>query len=135
MTPRTGLIPRKLLGPALYSSGMTAQDSRALLGSCKWQALTSRNNQVIFLSEFGETDTAFRLTTDDTSMIFNISANNVRQIRHIARMKKKEPHRPLALDPDQEADIVHFIRERFGSQNYATRRDMLSHMEERFKKP
>jgi hypothetical protein len=60
-------------------------------------------------------------------MVFNISADNARQIRHKARMKKKGPHRPLALDPDQEADI---IRERFGSQNYATQRDVLNGVEE-----
>jgi DNA-directed RNA polymerase sigma subunit (sigma70/sigma32) len=111
----TGPIPRELLEPALYSSGMTAQDSRALMGSCEWQALTSRNSQVVFLSEFGETDRASRLTTDDVAMIFNISADNVRQIQHRARMKKMEPHRPPALDADRDADIVRFIRERFGS--------------------
>jgi transposase len=95
-----------------------------------WQALTSRNSQLVFLSESGETDTASRLTTYEIAMIFHVSAGNVRQIRHKARMKKKEPHRPLALDPDQEADIVRFIRERFGSQNYATPRDVLNYVEE-----
>jgi DNA-directed RNA polymerase sigma subunit (sigma70/sigma32) len=110
MPPKTEPIHRELLEPALYSSGMMAQDSRILLRSCEWQALTSRNSQIIFLSEFGETDTAFRLITDDIAMIFNVSADNVRQIRHRARMKKKELHGPLAPDPDQEADVVHFIR-------------------------
>jgi hypothetical protein len=36
----------------------------ALLRSCEWQAFTSRNNQVVFFSEFGEIDTASRLITD-----------------------------------------------------------------------
>jgi hypothetical protein len=58
MPPKTGPIPRGLLEPALYSSGMTAQDSRALPHNYEWQALTSRNSHVVFLSEFGETDTA-----------------------------------------------------------------------------
>jgi hypothetical protein len=49
-------------------------------------------------------------------------------------MREKDPHRPLALDPDQEADIVRFIRELFRSQNYATQRDMLTCVDERFKK-
>jgi hypothetical protein len=49
-------------------------------------------------------------------------------------MKKKELRRPLALDPDQEADIVRFIRERFGSQNFATQRDVVNYVEERFNK-
>jgi hypothetical protein len=105
------MIHWELLEPALYSSGMTAQDSRSLLNSCEWQALTSGNSEVVFLSEFGETDTASRLTTDDIAMIFHISDDNVCRIRHRARMKKKEPPRPVALDPYQEADIVCFIRE------------------------
>jgi hypothetical protein len=134
MPPKTGPIPRELLEPALYSSSMTAQDSGALLRNCEWQALTSRNSQIVFLSEFGETDTALRLTTDGIIMIFNINSDNVRQIRHRARMKKKEPHRPLALDPDQEADIVRCIRERFRSQNYATQRDVLNFVEQQFNK-
>jgi hypothetical protein len=49
-------------------------------------------------------------------------------------MKKKEPHRPLVLDPDQEADIVRFSRERFGSRNYATQKDVLNYVEEPFNK-
>jgi hypothetical protein len=134
MPPKTGPIPRELFEPALYSSGMTAQDSRTLLRSCEWQALTSRNSQVVFLGEFGETDTASRLTTGDIAMIFNISADNICHIRHRARMKKKEPHRPMALDPDQKADILRFIRERFGSQNYAAQRDALNYVEERCNK-
>jgi hypothetical protein len=69
MPPKTGPIHRELLKPALYPSGMTASDSRALPRSCEWQALTSRNSQVVFLCEFGETVTASRLTTDDTAMI------------------------------------------------------------------
>jgi hypothetical protein len=97
MPPKTRPIPRELFEPTLYSSGMTAQDSRARLRSCEWQALASRNRQVLFLNEFGETDTASRLITEDIAMIFNISADNIRQIRHRAPMKKKEPHRPLHL--------------------------------------
>jgi hypothetical protein len=49
-------------------------------------------------------------------------------------MKKKELQRPLALDLDQKADVVCFIRERFGLQNYATQRDVLNYVEERFNK-
>jgi hypothetical protein len=135
MPPKAGPILRELFEPALYSSGMTAEDSHALLRSWEWQTFGSRKSQVVFLSEFGETDTASRLATDDIAMNFNISADNVHQIRHRARTKKKEPHKPLALDPDQEADIVHLIRERFGSQNYATQRDMLNYVKRDSIKP
>jgi hypothetical protein len=132
MPPKTELIPRELIEPCLYSSDMTAQDSRPLLRSCEWQPLTSRTSQVIFLGEFGETDTASQLTTDDIAMVFNISADKGRQIRHRARMKKKEPHKPLALDPGQETEILRFIRERCGRQTYAAQRDVLNYVEERF---
>jgi hypothetical protein len=125
--PKTGPIPGELLEPALYFSGMRAQDSRTLPRSCEWEALTSRNSQVVFLSEFGETSTWSRLTTDDIAMAFNISADNAHQIRHRVRMKKKEPHDSRAFHPDQEADIVRLIRKRFGSQNYAAQRDALNY--------
>jgi hypothetical protein len=134
MPPKTRLIPQELVEPALYCSSITTQDSRVLLRSCEWQELTTRNSQVVSLGEFGETDTASRLTADDIGMIFDISDDNIRQIGHRARVKKKEPHRPLALDPDQEADIVRFIRQQFGSKNYATQRDVLNYVEERFNK-
>jgi hypothetical protein len=134
MPSKTGPISRELIEPAPYSSVMAAQDSRAPLRRGEWQSRTSRNSQVIFLNECGETDIASRLTNDDIAMIFNINADNVRQIRRRARMNKTEPDRPRALDPDQVVDIVRFIRERFGSQNYATQRDVLNCVEERFNK-
>jgi hypothetical protein len=59
------------------------------------------------------------LTTEDIARIFSLTADNVRQVRHRASRKKKEPHRPLAINPEQEA-FVAFIHERFGLQNYAT---------------
>jgi hypothetical protein len=88
MPPKIGPIPRELLEPALHSSDMAAQDSRPLLRSCEWQGLTSRNGQVVFLSEFREIGITSRLIPGEIAIIFNISAYNVRQIRHRARMKK-----------------------------------------------
>jgi DNA-directed RNA polymerase sigma subunit (sigma70/sigma32) len=87
MPPMAGPIPLEALEPALYSRGMTAQDVRALLRSSKWQALEFRNNQVIFLCEFAETNTTSTLSTEDIANIFNIRADNVRQIRHRACVK------------------------------------------------
>jgi hypothetical protein len=46
MPPKVKPIPRELLEPALYSSGITGQDIRALLRSSEWQALEFRNSQV-----------------------------------------------------------------------------------------
>jgi hypothetical protein len=112
--------PTGSLEPAIISSGMTVQDVRNVLRSSEWQALESRNNQTIFLCEFPEFDTTYRLSTEDLANIFNIRADNVPQIRDRAYMKKKHPHRRLTLDPEQEAGVVRFIRERSGWQNYVT---------------
>jgi hypothetical protein len=84
MPPKTELIPHKVLEPALHFSGMTAQDVRTVLRNSEWQALASSNNQVVFLLELTETETATPLSTDDIATIFNIQANHVRQIRYRA---------------------------------------------------
>jgi hypothetical protein len=113
---------------------MTAQDVGAVLGSSEWQGLGFRNGQVRFLCEFPETNTASPLSSEDFANIFNIRADHVSQIRHRAYVKNKSPHTPLKLDPEQETDVVRFIRERFGSQNYVTQRDILNYVEEKFTK-
>jgi hypothetical protein len=46
-------------------------------------------------------------------------------------MKKKEPRRPLTLHLEQKAELIRFVQERFGSQNYATERDLLNFVEEK----
>jgi hypothetical protein len=73
MPPKTGPIPRHLLGPDLYTSSLTAQEVRALAHNSEWQTLKSRNSQVIFLCKFGEIDTAPASTTDEIGNIFNIT--------------------------------------------------------------
>jgi uncharacterized protein YfbU (UPF0304 family) len=101
---------------------MTTQDVRAMLRISEWQTLESRNTQVVFLCEFGETDATYMQSTDDIARIFNIIVNNVHQIRHKAHLKQKSPHRPLTLDAEQEADIVRFIRHQIERQNDVTQR-------------
>jgi hypothetical protein len=96
--------------------------------------LASRNSQIVFLCEFGETDTTVPLSTDDIAKIFDIHPENVRQIRHRARMKQRNAHRPLTLDLEQESDVIGFIHEQFASQHYVTQRELLNYVEEKFAK-
>jgi hypothetical protein len=134
MPPKAGHIPREASEPALYSSGMTVQDVRAVLRSSQWQALESSNDQVIFRCEFAEIDTTSTLSTEDIANIFNIRADSVRQIRRTAYVKKSNPCTPRSPDPEQEFDTIRFICKRFGSQNYVPQRDGLNDMEEKFTK-
>lgn len=134
MLPKTGPLHREALEPALHCSGMTAQDFRALLRNSEWQELASRNSQAVSLSEFTETESAATLRTDGIAKIFNIRDDHVRRIRYRARMKRKGAHRPLTLDAGQEADIVRFICERFGSRNYVTQIYVREYIEAKFRK-
>jgi transposase len=113
---------------------MTAQDVRTLPRSNEWQGLESRTNQMVFLCQFAETDTRSKLTTDDIAKTFSLRADDIRQIRHRAQMKKQTQHRPMTLHLEQEAELVRFVQERFGSQNYATERHILNFVEEQLNK-
>jgi hypothetical protein len=113
--PKARPIPREAPEPAIYSSGMVAQVVRAVLRRNEWQALEPRSNQILGLREFAETDATSTLSTEDVANTFNIRANTIRQIRHRADLKQENPPRRLTLDPEQEADVVRLIRERFGS--------------------
>jgi hypothetical protein len=132
--PKTGPIPREALEPSLYSSGITAQDVPASLRNSEWRALESRNSQAVLLSEFAKTETTSPLTRECVANLFNCRAENIRQIRHRALTKRKQPYRPLTLAPEQEKDVVRFIHERFQSHNSVTQRELLTYVEEKFAK-
>jgi hypothetical protein len=87
---------------------------RTVVRRNEWQALESRNNQVIFLGKFAEADTTSTWSTHHIGRTFNVHAKNPRQIRHIAHMKRKNPQLYFALDPEREASIVLSIHQRLG---------------------
>jgi hypothetical protein len=113
---------------------MTAQDVRTVLRSSEWQAIESRNPQVVSLCEFAETEATAALSTNDNAKGFIIILNNLRQIRDRGHLKRKSPHGTLTLDAEQEADVVCFIRDRFGSQNDVTERGRSRYAEKTFHK-
>jgi hypothetical protein len=132
--PKTEPIPRDVLEPPLSASGMTLQYVLAVLYSSEFQALESRNIQVVFRSEFAETEISRISSTLDIAKIFDIHADNVRQIQRTADMKWKNLYRSLILDLEQETNIVHFIYERPESPNYVVQRDILNFGEAKFTK-
>jgi hypothetical protein len=73
---------------------MTAQDACVLLRSREWQALESCNSQVVFLCEFAEATTISTLTTDNVAKVFNISAEDGRQIQHGTKTNGKKARKP-----------------------------------------
>jgi hypothetical protein len=58
----------------------------------------------------------------------------LRKIRLKADSTRKSPHRPLALDVNQEMAAVDFIRAGYASSKYVTRSDVLNFVEREFRK-
>jgi hypothetical protein len=112
MPPKGEPIPREMLEPALYSTGRTSQGVQAVLHSSEWQAVESRDSQVVVLWGFAETDTTTMLSADDIRKLFNFRADNVCQIEEFS----EDQHRPLTLDIEQEDDVIRFIHTPFHSQ-------------------
>jgi hypothetical protein len=109
---------------------MTAQGVCVLLRSREGQALESRNSQIVFLCKLAEATTISMLTTNSVAKIFNISAENGRQIRHGGRTKGKKAYKPLNLEVEQEADVFNLIHKCFEAQDSLTERNILNHVEE-----
>jgi tetrahydromethanopterin S-methyltransferase subunit G len=52
MPPKVPALPREAIERALYTTGVSAQDIRAVLTSDDWRALESRNQQIAFFRNF-----------------------------------------------------------------------------------
>jgi hypothetical protein len=106
-------------GPKVYLMELTSVHSVKTLGQtrrCKGVA-----GPVPLLARFAAgpytTDSLAATTTDEVVMIFNISAENACQIPLRARRERKEVHRPITIEVEQETEVVSFIQERFEAQN------------------
>jgi hypothetical protein len=75
------------------------------------------------------------LITNETAKIFNIPAENMCEVRRRAETERKEGHRLLTLEIQQEADVVNFIQERFEMQNYLRQTDVKRRRSEISKDP
>jgi DNA-directed RNA polymerase sigma subunit (sigma70/sigma32) len=109
MPSKVPALPRGAIGRALCTTGVPAQDIRALLRSDDWGALESRNQQVAFFRDFVKNEGYQTLPSDVISHSFGIEASHVRKICSKANKKPKPPHRPPTLDEDQIASVLALV--------------------------
>jgi hypothetical protein len=100
MRPKALVLPRERIERALYNSGVTAQDVRALFRSDDWCALHSHNEQLVFFYEFVKTEHSRSLTSEILGQAFGIEPSHVRKVRSKAEKNPKPPYRPGALNVD-----------------------------------
>jgi hypothetical protein len=134
MPPKVAALPREVLEPRLYATGVCAQDIRAMLRSPEWCALQSRNQQVVFMDDFIKNECGITLTAAALGAAFMIKGSHLRKIRSKAQNKSKAAHRPLALTEDDKSAVIRMIRNGHSSGNYITQRDVLNFVESQFQK-
>jgi hypothetical protein len=129
MPPKVAALPREVLEPRLYATGVCLQDIRAMHHSPEWRALQSRNQQVVFMDDFIKNECGITLTAAALGATFMIEGSHLRKIRSKAKNMPKAAHRPLALTEDEESSVIHLIRDGYSSGIYVTQRDVLNFVE------
>jgi hypothetical protein len=66
-----------------------AQDIPAMLRSEAWTGLQSRNEQVVFLQNFAETECGKSLSNQVLAYVFEIQESHVRKIRNKTKTKAR----------------------------------------------
>jgi hypothetical protein len=97
MPPKAPVIPCDTVERALRSPRLSGQAIRALLRSESWNALDSRNAQLVFLEEFARTECGIPLDSGHLSDPFNLTRERVCKILSKWSLGCKSPHGPLTL--------------------------------------
>jgi hypothetical protein len=105
-----------------------------MLRSAEWCALDSRNQQLVFLCDFAQTECSTRLPAAIVAQIFEIQVGHVWKIQSKAQKNPKPPYRPLALSPEQEDAVVALIESGYADGNFTSNRDVLNFVESEFGK-
>jgi hypothetical protein len=134
MPPKVAALPREVLEPRLYATGVCAQDIHAMLRSPEWCALQSRNKQVVFMDDFIMNELGITLTAAALGAAFMIEGSHLRKIRSKAQNKPKAAHHPTTLTEDEESAVIRLIRDGHRFVNYVTQRDVLNFVESQFQK-
>jgi hypothetical protein len=134
MPPKVAALPRKVLEPRLYDTGVCIQDIRAMLRSPEWCAVQSRNQEVVFMDDFIKTECGMTLTAAALGAACMIEDSHLRKIRRKAQNEPKAAHRPLALTEDEEPAVICLIRDGHSSGICVTQRDVLNFVESQFQK-
>jgi hypothetical protein len=130
MQSKVLVLPSERIERAVCNTGVTAQDVRALFRSDDRYALHSRNEQLVFFSEFVKTEYSRSLASEVLGQAFGIEPSHVRTIRSKAETSLSA--RPL--NEEQTAAVVAFIQNDHSTRNYVTQRDVLSFIETHFQK-
>jgi hypothetical protein len=94
MPLKVSVIPYDTVERALRSTRLLEQDIQALLRSESWNALDSRNAQLVFLEAFARTECGIPLDSGHLSEVFNLTREHVRKILSKWRLGCKSHHRP-----------------------------------------
>jgi hypothetical protein len=124
-------LPREIIEPLLWETGLSVQDIQALLRSNEWNAGAFRNQQAVLFLDFTQIECGGTLSAAQIGKVLRIQAE---QVRCKAGFRGKCPHRPVALDANQEMVVVDFIRAGYVPGNYVTRRDVPNFIERKFRK-
>jgi hypothetical protein len=110
MPPKTPALLRELLERMLCHSSLSAHDLRTLFRNGDCNALQSRNQQIVVLSDdaCNECGNTFRCL--DLADIFRLSSSRVRNILSKPQKLRRAPSRPLKWAQDQEEAVCRFIR-------------------------
>lgn len=134
MPPKAPPLPNGVIERALQDTMLTGQDIRALFRDPEWQSIASRNQQLIFLFNFASSNCGIGLSNQTLARVFEISSHQVSVVRSRGAKPDKPAHRPLSLNPQQEELILQFIEQGFSSGQYVTQRELLSFVENNFRK-
>jgi hypothetical protein len=78
---------------ALQETGLSGQDIRGILRPPEWDGLNSRNEQMLFLSDFVGSNCDIGLSNQLLARIFGITPHQMSKVRSKAR----KPQTPTAL--------------------------------------
>jgi hypothetical protein len=134
MPPKTPAIPSDTLDERLAHTPLSGQDLRALLRSEVWNALDSRNAQLVFLDEFARVECGKPLNSGHLADVFDLTRDRVRRVLAKWKNTRGAAHRPMSLTIEQEQIVCAFIRDGSDTGNYVTQRQLLNYIEENFQK-
>jgi hypothetical protein len=97
MPPKVLALSRHEIEPRLSITGLSAQDIHALLRDHEWRALESRNQQIVFLYDFGKSERFISIPAVIVGQVFGIHEAHVWKIRSKAHQTARLGDRPFAL--------------------------------------
>jgi hypothetical protein len=117
----------------MAQTGIIAQDIRAMLRSEARPGLQLRNEQVVFLHNFAETECGKSLSNQVLGY-YSKSKSRTCGKSAVRRKQKRAPRRPLALNSEEEKVVIEFIEAVHSKEDFVTQRSMSNLLEANFGK-